>query len=385
MINDKKFRELAEQEGKHMVSIYIPTYRDSHNQEDRLRLKNALNDAREELERRAMSEKEATQFLQKGYGLLDQERFFSYLSDGMALFFGEDYFHHEIMPVNFNPYIFVGHKFFLRPLLPVLGGEDRFFLLAISQKDVRFFEGHKYSITPVKIEDLMPTSMEEAFEFGDVTDHLQHHSGQGVRHGKQPPQSAMFHGHGQGNDDRSDDIKVFLQHVDKGLMEMLYDEKPPMVIAAVDSLVPLYKEVNNYKYLLEESVSGNPDREDPVALHEKAWEIVKKHLNNQRKEDAGRFEAEMARDKASAYLYDIVPAAINGKVDTLFLNKDEYSYGTFKEKENTIELHEERKGNEPELLDLAAVKTYLQGGRVHIVQRNEMPAPTANLNAIYRY
>ncbi|MCB0585396.1 MAG: hypothetical protein KDD06_08745 [Phaeodactylibacter sp.] len=385
MFNEKRFKDLFERRGNHLVSVFIPTYRANHSQEDRLRLKNALLEASRQLEEHGFQKQEARAYLEKAFELLENQRFFTELSDGLCLFVGEDFFSWEVLPVNFNPYVFVGNRFYLRPVLPVLTGQSRFFLLALSQNEVRFFEGHQHSITPVRIDDLVPGSMEEMFEMSDVKEHLQHHSGQGARRGKQGSREAVYHGQASGKDDHKDDIKKYFKEIDRGLMEMLYDETPPMVIAAVDYLVPLYREVNRYPHLLDENVSGNPEGEGPVALHERAWAIIGRYYREKQEEKKTSFREAMAQDKASAGLTEIIPAAINGRVEALYVNKDYHTYGLFDEEKNSITIHEKRRPNSQELLGMAAVMAYLQGGAVQILEREDMPVPASNINAVFRY
>ena len=385
MLNEKKFKELFQRKGEHLVSIFIPTYRANHAQEDRLRLKNALKEASNQLEERGMNKQEAHSCLEEAFQLVENERFFSNLSDGLCLVIDQGYFHYEILPVNFNPYVYTGEQFYLRPALPILTGQSRFFLLALSQNEVRFFEGHQHSITPVKIDDLVPANMKELFEMSDVKEHLQHHSGQGSRQGRQGGREAMYHGQGSGKDDQAEDLKKYFKEIDNGLMEMLHDEKPPMVVAAVDYLLPIYKEVNTYPYLLDEHISGNPEAEGPAELHEKAWPIVSRHYKKQQEADKTSFQQAMAQNKASADVHEIVPAAINGRVEVLYVNKDYHTYGRFDEKKNAITIHEKRRTDSTELLGIAAIQTYLQGGVVQLLERTEMPLPTANLNAVFRY
>lgn len=385
MLNEKKFKELFERDGSHLVSIFVPTYRANHAQEDRLRLKNALKEAARQLEERGMNKDGARSYLRSAYQLLENERFFSDLSDGLCLFIDENYFHHETLPVNFTPYVYTGRRFYLRPVLPVLTGRSRFFLLALSQNEIRFFEGRQHSITPVTIDDLVPVNMEELFEMSDVKEYLQHHSGQGSRRGKQGSREAVFHGQAYGKDDRIEDLRKYFKEINDGLMKMLYDETPPMVLACVDYLLPIYKEVNTYPNLLDENVSGNPEGQGPAALHEKAWEIIGPYYGKEQEKDKMGFQEAMALERASAHIHEIVPAAINGRVEVLYVNKEYHTYGLFDEQRNAIVIHEERRPDSRELLGMAAVQTYLQGGRVHLLERSEMPVPTANLNAIYRY
>lgn len=380
MINETKFKKLTDHQADGLCSIYLPTHRVAKMEEDRIRLKNAIKEAKTQIEATGKSEKEAERFLRPASDLLDQEDFFKYLSDGLAIFIGEDYFHHEIVPIDFNPYVSVGDRFYLRPLLPLLNQKDRFFLLALSLNEVRFFEGHQYSITPVKIADLVPRSMGEVFDYADLPEAQQHHSGNGGDN------RAVFHGHGYGEDDRKEDIIEFFREVDKGLMEMLHDERSPMLIAGVDYLIPLYNEVNNYKPTITDShVGGSTDGVDPVLLHEKAWPIMADRLNGSYEKVAEQFHAELANGRASSIITDIVPAAVYGKVDTLFINKDYRAYGTFDKDSNQLEIHSERKPESRDLIEMAAINTYLNGGEVHTLAQGDLPVATANINATYRY
>ncbi|KGE89866.1 hypothetical protein IX84_00730 [Phaeodactylibacter xiamenensis] len=371
---------MAKMKGSNLLSIYVPTYRANHSQEDQIRYKNALKTAQTKLEEKGMNAKDAEHFLRPARALLEKERFWSYLSDGLAVFAGSDgFFHYEILPVTFDAYVFVGENFHLSPMLPVLGGSSRFFLLALSQNEVRFFEGDQYSITPVKIEDLVPTAgMEDAFVLSDSHDALQHHSS-----GRDGGENAIYHGQGIGQDDKKKDIEAYFREVNKGLMKMLYDEKPPMVIACVDYLLPIYQSVNEYGNLFTENISGNPEQLNPAMLHEKAWSIISRHFESQQAEDMERFQQAMADDRASAAPQQIIPAAAYEKVDTLFIKKGEHLMGQFDYDKNEIALGKREEYRD--LLDLAAVQTHLNGGRVYWLDAEEMPVPTASANAIYRF
>jgi len=381
MINETKFKELADKRGRHLTSIFIPTNRANQEQKDQIRLKNALKSAKEKLMASGLTDEEARKQLKPASALLEDSQFWNHLSDGLAIFIAPEFFHTEQVPVKFDAYEYVGDHFYLRPLLPLLNNKDRFFLLAVSLKEVRFFEGHQYSITPVDIDDLVPMGMESIYDYADLPDALQHHAGEKV----QGQEATVYHGHGYGEDDKKEDIKGYLRLVNKGLMKMLHDEQPPMILASVDYLYSLYKEVNDYNYLLDDFISGNPDRDDPVLLHEKAWPIVEEKLGNDYGTEVERFQEQLSKEKASSMLNEVVPAAVYGKVDTLFVNRDYRVYGTFDKEKNELTVHDAYQPGSHDLIELAAVQTYLNGGSVHSVDRTSLPVTTANVNAIFRY
>lgn len=375
MINRKQLENLATIKEENCVSIYIPTHRAGNNLEDNIRFKNALSDAQNKLIETGMTKNEAIIYLAKGYELLDNSEFWMHMSDGLAVYIGKDQFDYYTVPLDFNPFVQVHNSYYVRPMMPLLSGENRFFVLALSQNEVRFFEGDQYSITPVVIDDLVPANMEAALML-DADSTLQNHSGQGA---------AIFHGQGAGKDNKNAHLRDYFNQVDKGLMNMLHDEQVPMVIAAVDYLIPLFKEVSDYKHIMDVHISGNPEHSDPTVLHEKAWNVMKAHFSQRKTDLSEQFTAYMSEDKASFFIYDIIPAAVEGKVDTLFMNKDLHIWGKYDKTTHNIEIHKTQKADSDCLLDMAAKETYLQGGTIYNVPMEEMPQMTAMVNAIYRY
>jgi hypothetical protein len=71
-------------------------------------------------------------------------------------------------------------------------------------------------------------------------------------------------------------------------------------------------------------------------------------------------------------------------VETLFVSLDDQVWGAYGREAGITESHEEQQPTDQDLLNLAALATLENGGRVHAVPRGEMPdeTPTA---AIFRF
>ncbi len=386
--NHNKFEELAQifSIENNKISIFLPTDRVGDGQAAKIHFKNQLSEVVDklmdsEIQENPMSKNEALKYLADAYALLDNEEFWRHQSDGLAVFISEDMFEHYAMPIDFKAFNYVGGVFYLKPMLPAISKQGRFFILALSQNEVRFFEGEKHSISPVIIEDLVPESMAESMAAIDIEypATLQSHSGGS---GNAP----IFHGQGGEKDGKTDRIMDYFRMIDNGLMEMLHDENAPLIIAGVDYLIPMYKSISNYSNIVEPHISGNVENDDPVLLHEKAWSalapIMKTDFNNQYE----KFKESLPADKASVSVNDIAPAALNGKVETLFLdNSTSVFWGTYQEDTNTIIPQEKQNKTNACLINFAAIATYLQGGEVFTTSREEMPHVVSPLNAIYRY
>lgn len=380
MLDHKKFTALAQVRGDHLVSFFIPTYRAGHEQEDRIRYKNALSQVREKLEAEDWSAKDINKYLKEATSRIDDLDFWQHQSDGLAVFIYDGKTEFHPLPIDFDSFVFVGDRLYLKPLLPVITGNAKFFLLAISQDDVRFFEADRYSIAEIEADDELPSDIGDLMKYIDGEKTLQHHSGQGGN------ETAVFHGQGAGKQMEDQRIREYVRMINKGIMDLMCDDDTePLILATVEETAALYRQENEYENLMEAYVAGNPDEDDPALLHEKAWELMLPTVKADIDSDAEAFDAAIARDEASFSLHDIVPAAIAGRVDTLFVAMEDEIWGTYETDTHSVTVHEEPREESIPLLNEAAVTTYLNGGTVYVLERSELPRPTASLNAIYRY
>ena len=87
---------------------------------------------------------------------------------------------------------------------------------------------------------------------------------------------------------------------------------------------------------------------------------------------------------ASNDIAEIVAAAHYKRVATLFVALDIQQWGTFDPQTQIVTLHNECQPGDQDLLDLAAVHTFLNHGAVYVIPPEEMPAD-APVAAIFRY
>ncbi|MEX2335843.1 MAG: hypothetical protein WD555_01060 [Fulvivirga sp.] len=380
-----QFLKLAEVQDKHCVSIYIPTHKvntpDNH-YKDHTRLKNQLKEAVNQLSGFGLSDERAKEYLKSGYALLEREEFWANLSDGLVVFIHDDILEYYTLPVKFEEYTYVSNHFYLKPLVSFLHGEGRHFIMALSLGKVRFFEATKNTIVEVVTEGLIPEALEEEVGTDYEQRSLQYRSGQGEG-GKS---GGMFHAHGAGNEsEKKEEALKFFRAVDSGLMEMLHDENAPLVIACVDYLFPIYKEINTYHYLEKDHISGNHDRTNITLLKERAWEIVKDKFESERAEAESKYQLRLSNGKAAFNVEEVIPAAIIGQAESLFLKRGEHVWGTYDPNNNKVHIDDMHRMSNADLLNKAAVETVKQGGAVYEMDDAEMPDNTSPANAIFRF
>ncbi|MEQ9357779.1 hypothetical protein [Coleofasciculus chthonoplastes] len=90
------------------------------------------------------------------------------------------------------------------------------------------------------------------------------------------------------------------------------------------------------------------------------------------------------QEQASDALKELVQAAYNQRIDSLFVALDHQQWGSFDPQSNTVQLHEQHQAGDQDLLDLAAVYTVLNGGTVFAVESERVPAQSP-IAAVFRY
>jgi hypothetical protein len=374
-------KELREFRDGLRISIYMPTHRMAQQtRQDPIRFKNLLHRAEEQLLDHGLRTAEAKAFLEQAAALLGDREFWQHQGDGLALFVSGDTFRRYRVFADFQELVVVGERFYVKPLLPLVSGHGRFYVLAVSQNEVRLLLCTRHNASRMELQNI-PASLAEAMKYDDPERQLQFHTGTSAGGGDRP---AMFHGQGVGTDDNKTKILEFFRQIDKGLQEMLRDEKAPIVLAGVDYLFPLYREVNSLPTLLDEGIPGNPERSRDEQLQEKAWKLVEPFFQKARREAANEYRQRVKGNRASSDFEEVIPAAYHGRVSSLFVAADAQVWGRFYPNTNEIEIREKPRPGDGELLDLAAVQTLFHGGTVYVVDAEEMPGE-GYLAAIFRY
>jgi hypothetical protein len=365
------------------VSVYMPTHRKGvETQQDPIRLKNLLTKVEERLQDEGLRRPEAREFIAPAEKLLADNLYWQHQSDGLALFMAPDSFRDYRFPFAFEELVVVADRYHIKPFLPLLSGDGRFYVLAISQDEVRLLQGTRYSVGEVDL-DGVPQSLAEALRFDDPEKRLQFHkaSGASTGHGSRP---AMFYGQGGATQDEKVDILRYFQQVAAGVEEMLAGERVPLVLAGVGYLLPIYQEANAYRHLVEEGIEGNPQEMSARELHQRAWDILQPRFLRAQEEAAARYRELADKDHASGDLEQVVPAAHFGRVESLFVARDLEEWGTLDPQTGRVERHREPEPGDEDLLDLAAVQTLLQGGDVYAIDSDQVPG-SGPVAATFRY
>lgn len=372
IISKNEFAELVNFQADNCISIYIPTHRSGvevNEKQDAIVLKNALQAANTSLQQKGLSSNQIEQLLKPGFELYNNEIFWNSQLDGLAVFMADGFFKAVQLPFAVKEEVYLNHAFFVSPLLPAITSNEEFYLLVLSKHDAQFYQGNAFGLQRVLVEGL-PNGMDDVVHFEEKEDQQLFRQGS-----KGGTGSASFHGHGEGQLDDKANLAIYFQEVDKTLFtEVLHDKHAPLVLAGVEYLIPIYKGLSKYQqYIVDDPITGSQEHESLNGLFEKVREKVAPYFKERTKKALRNYYNQIATPLTSSMPEKVIPASHYAQISDLFIVKDEHIWGKFNEADNVLEIHPEKQDGDECLLNKAAVKTFANGGDVHLLSKEEMP------------
>ncbi|HAL29675.1 MAG TPA: hypothetical protein DCP20_03030 [Coriobacteriia bacterium] len=372
--------QLAEPVPDLRVSIFLPTHRfgPGSQEADSTRLKNLTRRAQSALVAQGVKSADADRMLAPARALLDDRPMWLRSRDGLAVLLGSGTHHVFQLHMPVPEHVHVSHRFWVRPLLPLLNRDETYWVLALSQKSVRLLQGDRASLAEVPAERI-PESLSDALQWEDYEKtSLQFHTGTSGSGGKRP---AVFHGTGE--TDNKNELVRFFREIDRGLHEHLGSDHAPLVLAGVDYLIPLYHEVSTCPSLLTDAVIGNPDALGDQVLHDRSWAIAAEAFERPRNATLETVTEAWASPRVITDPEHVLDAATAGRVGSLLLSE---AAGWWSRPGNGpgVTRHEGHPEGDEDLLETAALDTLANGGEVLLFQAERMPHEATAI-ALLRY
>ena len=377
----QQLKELSHDRQEWCLSLFMPAHRAGPEvEQDRIRFKNLLTAAEEKLSGLGWKNREIATFLKPAMDILRQSDFWQNQSDGLAVFLQTDELHTFRLPIRFKEFVLISKRFHLKPVLPVFMQSLDFKILALSQNEVKLFD-----CTTVNIEehDLAAriSNYAETMQFDQFIKQTQFHTG--TSRGEGGERSGMFFGHDPKDDEKNHLLNWFHKLTDT-LSAYLRDDRAPIILAGVKSLLPLFEQANDSLPIIKEGIVGNPEEINPQQLLKNGVAILEKRLMNEMGAEKNRFFDLSTKQMTSTEINEIVRYAYHGRIEVLFYAPDFHLWGKYDPQDDKIEHHEQHQAGDNDLIDIAAVTTLLRGGKAYQMPVEEMP-DQHSLAAILRY
>ena len=353
------------------ISIYLPTHASGvevNERKDFVVFKNSIQQAAAELKKRGHNDDYISKLLAPAHELLHNTNFWNTLSPGLAVFIAENFYRIYKMPVSPAASVTVGRSFRVRSLVQVHTATEYFYVLVISKKQALFYKADAFGMIHIPIPE-MPNGIDDVVHFENKDDQKLFRTGSSGAGG-----GANYHGIGAGKPDDKENIRMYLDEVDETLWkEKLSQEARPLVLAGVEYLLPIFKEVTQYNYVWGDALTGNFENESIATLHARALEILKPYFDRAKNKALEKYGNKSATELTSSIPADVIPAAYYGRVDTLFVDKNAALWGTFDKDSSELVLHDTQEADDDSLIDNVITQTFLNGGEVYELDKEEMP------------
>ncbi len=298
----------------------------------------------------------------------------------VAVFRSPAVFNITWMQDQVQPRALVGPHFYIRPLLAELDKGKQFYILALSQNDVRLLRCNLRSAEEVAIPAGTATSF-DAYMDTAKPDHSRNNQTSAGPSG----------GHSKGivgttdteREHKGEYLGHFYRQIDRGVNELLRGSSDPVVLAGVEYELAQYHTLNTYPHLLDEDVKGAPNGLKAGEMHARAIEALGRSYEKRADAVLAEYNHRVGGG-ASNRLKDVVTAAHDGRVLTLLVSDSLETTGTFDERTHAVKGHATGISEDEDLINDAAVQTILHAGQVLSLSNKKMPNG-APLAAVFRY
>lgn len=379
IFNETKFRELEEINENYCISIYMPAPAGGDNRnKSMLKLKNHATAIEKELEKIGLKPNEIEDYLNPINELIDDSNLWRHLDVSLAIFRNKEKFEYYSLPVEVEEFSLVSDTFYLLPLLQFFNKKDSFYIFSLSKKKNRLYQATQKEITEIETAADFPSTIYDSTGPDPASLDVNIRSvGSRGSHGQ-------THFYGKGDFDvQQKKLRLYFEDINKALTDTIGVDGEPLVIATVESNFGHFKEHSSYKNIHPEFIEGNFDDENPSHLHERAKEILQAYFKEAKTD---KKEALIAGNiPQTSDLKEGIIAADAGRISTLFVAKDKHVWGKYKPKKAEIEIHQTKEMLDSCLLDLAARKTFIKGGKVFVVEQENLPGKDNMINAALRF
>jgi hypothetical protein len=357
------------------VSIYMPTHRVADMEGDPLVLRHLLDEAEKKLVEKGFRIAASRTLLSPARDLLRDALFWQHQEEGLVLFITPGSFSFFNLPIEVNENVVVSDEYFIKPLLPLVISDGFYYLLTLSLNHVALFRcrlDNCREIVPAK----MPRSLDEAMRFDDAEKQLQHHTlGSGT---------TMFNGPGAPEDLEKEHTLVFFKQINRALETTLAAENSPLILAGVDYHQSMFRAVSSYGNIFPKGVDGSPDRVNSDVLQRHAWQTVRPYFMREKSKRLNQYVNATGLGPSISDLAQVVPAAMDGRVYSLFIAEGLERMGTFDQTEHRVKLVEQPSDGAYDLVEFVVKQTLMTGGNVYSLKPGDMPSETG-VAAVLRY
>lgn len=157
------------------------------------------------------------------------------------------------------------------------------------------------------------------------------------------------------------------------------------MLAGVDYERAMFRTASKHPRILEQGVDGNTEALSVTELLERARPIVEPLRHEGARQAVARFQDLAGTPRTGTDLEEVLLAAADGRVDTLFCDTSVQRWGRFDAAARALEVHAEREPGDEDLVDRAVHETVFHGGTAYPVTAETGLITMGPVAAAFRY
>ncbi len=358
--------KLVAARGEALVSIYLKTTPETqHIDAARIRLKQLTSAAIAQLEAIGLAKRAIWPVEEHLHDLMDDDDFWQTQANSLALFVTADSLLSYRLPNRLVETVQVADRFHLKPLLRAVSMPQHAFILALAENEVRMIEllGDQPSQV-IRVPNLPKDAASVA--------------------GTANVNSRSYSGRQGGSEGQKHHLRQYCRQIDAALRVQLSGRSEPLILAATQPLLSIYRSVSSYAHLADSAIEASPVN---MAIHDltaEARRIVDGLNATSITEFAKLFGDREGDSRATTDVASAARAATFGAVDTLLVDMDNVVPGRVDEKTGEVTFDKLDSAASYDVIDEIAGRVLANGGRVLAARRSDIPRAAA-LAAVLRY
>jgi hypothetical protein len=296
-VNRHDIQLLQSIRGYPALSVLISTHRaPPKDRQDPIRVKNLVVEAINRL-LAEFSKRQINRLLARLRRLVAQIDYRRTL-EGLALFVNRDFARKFYLPFSVKEKVLVDETFAVRDLVFALNHSPRYWVLVLSGKKARLFEGFHHTLIEVTTDGfpvIQKVSPAKPLQSGFGLDKSKH---QHERH------------------------RQFLRRVDSVFDQMAAEDPLPLVVLGPKRSLAFFNEASSNARLIAATLTGHYDRTSAGKLADLVWPLIKADLARQKEKALEELGAAIGAQRYVSGIGEVWRLAQEGRAATLLVEED---------------------------------------------------------------
>lgn len=362
-------QELLSAEGPFVTLYQKVELTPPNTEKEQIKFKNQLKKAQTLLQNECEGPK-CNALMEQMESVPNDKSFWSVHKGTVAFFFTPEETYYYRLNTSMQDSVEFDERPNILPIIQEFQYLENYYLLCLNYNNFRLYHGMLNKIQPIELPEDAPTTIEKVLG-EELTNQQLDTGGGGV--------SSNIHGTTELSSEREKDMKNYYRAIDSFIFDHYTRETQlPVVLFALTENQAAFREISKNKKLSEERVESSPAQLNDQQIEKEVEKLSERVIRDRHNAVLQRYRETTPQYKLGDQMHDLVIASMEGRVDTLFIDKDIEVKGSI-DSNGMLDY-----GGDNNLLNQIALNVMRTNGKVYVLQRAQMP-DLKDAAAILRY